>query len=128
MSVQLNHYAVIGILFPYGGADVQMAKHFGIENPDKDGDDIHDVTEEYHDSAYDDKTGHNGVIILSDGMGGKFQFIGRVLKKTANYEGFGKPIEFPVLTDILKQEIAADIKRELGVEGEIKQYVISHYR
>lgn len=124
MSIQVNHYVVHGLMLPYKEAHDTMLSYGGIE----DEDDAYDFYEPYTDSAYEGIHHHEGLCVLSDGMNRKYFFVGRILTKTDNYEGFDEPIEIPSLDKVGDDVLKELIKAKLGLEGEMKSYVISHYR
>lgn len=124
MSVQVNHYVAHGIMLPYKEAHKTMLTYGGFE----DEDDVYDFYEPYTDSAFEGIKHHNGLCVLSDGMNGKYFFVGRILAKTDNYDGFDEPMEIPTLDKAGDDVLQELIKAKFGLEGEIKSYVISHYR
>lgn len=134
MSVQCNTYVMQGVLFMHDDMESvkPLCKKF----------------EPYEDSAFEGIKHHEGLCVLYDGMNGKYVAIGRVLAKTENDQGFDEPFciggerDLPPLSfyhapdgdlppDDLKSAIEALIERPLGwasIGGEIRTFVISHYR
>jgi hypothetical protein len=115
MSVQLNHYVMWGLLGSYAEFE-----------------DMHDRFEPYFDSAYADIHHHSdGLCVLYDGMDGKYIAIGHVLHKTANHDGFDKPIKLRG-ADIDFADIQRSIEELIGRPIRDDEYcsllMISHYR
>ena len=123
MSVQVNHNVVHGLMMSYKTARVELGTALGITQNE-----IYEALEPYEDSAYEGIKHHDGLCVIADGMNGKYFFVGRVLAKSDVHEGFDEPIEIPSLDTAGDDVLKALIKEKLGLVGEIKSYVFSHYR
>lgn len=108
MSVQVNHYVILGTKIPYKDLSYEQV-------------------EEYCDSAFKPKK--QGFVCLFDGMNGKYIFAGDVIASTENYEGFYVPIELDTLKEEHINIIKKELEQKLGLNNpEVKYWVVSHYR
>jgi hypothetical protein len=119
MSVQQNHYVVIGKRFDY-------KEFYTLVCPNGDADHYFDTEHPYTDSAFKGIHHHNDICIISDGMNGKYVVVGRVLQKSGNY---GALDDFK---DDRRKPSAAKvsewIKRELGIDVKCSMISFTHYR
>lgn len=118
MSVQMNQYLMYAVSIPYPKWD----------------NDLYDKYEKFcDDSAFNKKIVHeDGIFCLLDGMYGKYCLIGRVLAKGYDSEPFiadGVPLELSnPLTEIEKEFIQNSVKRNFGIDGDLKMYLVTKYR
>lgn len=107
MSVQVNQYLGYGYLIPYDdGIELLEKRH----SEDK----IEELIDSYNDSAYNkDIVEINGISVLFDGMNGKFIFIGKVFKKSSNYEYLETTI-MPTVNKKVKDTLSAECINVFG--------------
>jgi len=113
MSTQVNTYVMWGMIFTF--------------DEFKDREDF----EPYMDSAFKGIHHHDGLCVLADGMNGEYTVIGHVIDKTANYEGFSKPIQlygYPAIDFDVFERVQNLIGRRLKDDEICGWLVISHYR
>jgi len=111
MSIQANTYIIVGVKLPY-----------------PENEEFRNSLDPYKDSAFKGITHKNGLCALADGMNGNYIIIGKVLHKTENLQAFEEgPIEIKQNSN-LKQKVQKKLKECFDINGEVKTYVISHYR
>lgn len=122
MSVQQNHYAIIGAKFGFDEFYEKVCEALGLASRD----DFEDKDDLYHDSAFKGIHHHNGLCIISDGMGGKYVYVGHVVSKSDNYGG---------MWDYTNKErkpsakaVSARIFKEFNIEADCKPHTFTHYR
>lgn len=124
MSVQQNHYMMLGAKFGYNEFHQRMSEILGT---DEGADESWDYLDVYHDSAFKGIHHHNGICIISDGMSGEYVYVGHIIQKSDNYGGLGdykNPTETPSA-----HEVQEAITRELGFENlHIAIHSFTHYR
>ena len=76
MSVNKTDYVLVGIKLPF----------MKIPNDFDEEDGVGDSLEKYYDDTYKDKLSEE-LVIVSDGMGGCYTFIGKVIDRSCDYEG-----------------------------------------
>lgn len=110
MSVNFNQYLLVGVVLPF--------TYF----PDDD-------AEAYFDSPYRGIAHHQGLCILSDGMGGKYTVIGRVLQKSPVNEPLGAGIlAMPEVDEALRAEVAQALEAQFGIKDSPSLLFLTHYR
>lgn len=112
MSTQMNHYIICGAQYSY-----------------QEWEEIADFEkcEPYTDSAFDVIKHRNGLCVISDGMNGEYAFVGRVLAKSANQEGFEEPVEIIADADLVS-DVREALQIEFGASPEkIGIYAFTHY-
>ena len=109
MSTQINQYLIYGAKLDY--VKYSMDARF----------------EKFEDNAFDDKMNPNGLHCLCDGMNGDYIYIGRCLKKSSNNE-FLSDTEIVPFDPDLAEMTRLLIKSELGIEEDMKLYLVTHYR
>jgi len=83
------------------------------------------------DSAYEKEVKHeDGIFWLYDGMSGEYSLIGKVIAKTTDGEHLASsgPMVMPTIELTEEMEILRAIDRNFGMTGELKLYLITHYR
>lgn len=128
MSTQSNQYVILGVKFGYN----QLG-----ENHPKLADNASrfDLIEPY----LDDQSGgeifhHNGLCLISDGMCGKYELVGRVLLKSEEGESLDGPLDLDRLmtnNEHLRDTIAALISinfEEQVSPTEVGLWFVTHYR
>jgi len=123
MSVQLNHYVIIGHKFEYDEFYDTLMEKFNLN----DGDEVfNEIEEPYHDSAFKGIQHHNDLCIISDGMNGNYVYVGYVLQKSDDNGS---------LTDYINPKIRSakyvsnKINEMLRLENiKCEKLAFSHYR
>lgn len=124
MSTQINQYVIWGISLPYKDAP----KACGCDGADEFYEKFRRFSD---DSAYESIVNHeDGIFLLNDGRDGRFTIIGRVLAKAKDGEYLGRdvPFSFEPLTPLEKELIQGSIKRNFGIIGYPKLYVVTRFR
>lgn len=82
MSTTFNQYLILGVKLPYQKFE---------------------LTEPFHDNGYSEEIKyHEGLTAVSDGMNGKYTFIGRIIKKARVGEVLDETFN---LTDLVKAQM-----------------------
>lgn len=114
MGTRTNTYVVLGVKLDY--------EHFSEEQEE-------DLLEPYKDSAYRGIEHHNGLCVISDGMGGNYIVAGRVLAKTIDDEGRGIDMTECDTSPELFAEVAGLLTEHLDIENpEVQVLAFTHYR
>lgn len=124
MSIQTNQYLIYGISVPKKWPSEWLKK-----NPGKDWGDTFEPFMD--DSAYKKTVKHKeGIFCLYDGMSGGYIIIGKVLQKSQDGEliADGGPISIDEPTQEEKQEILVSIRKNFGLTGVLKHWLVTHYR
>lgn len=121
MGVSMNQYLVAGVLLPY---DIP-----GVPEEVREAE-----WDKYHDSGYQEEiTSHNGLTMISDGMGGEFRFIGLILKKAPIHQALESVFDIPRLTNHEEQMLRALLWLNFGQhipgieDKDIKVMLLTHY-
>lgn len=122
MSVQENHYVMIGHKFEYDAFYKQMEDIHGLSI-----DDFWDQFEEScHDSAFQGIHHNQNVCIISDGMDGEYVYVGYVLQKSKNYGNLTDYIN-PVTKS--PEQVSRYINDYLKIPDlECQLHAFTHYR
>jgi hypothetical protein len=118
MSVRVNHYVLLGVLFPMPALKIEYA-------------DLHERLEPFMDSPLTDLIVHiDGLCCLYDGMNGDYVAIGKVLAKTEDGGGFQEPVALPMAPSMEWHQLRTKIvnllpRTHVPLPGWL---VISHYR
>jgi hypothetical protein len=114
MSVQSNTYVMVGVKLEYG--------HFSEEQEGE-------LLEPYKDSAYKGIHHHNGLCVLSDGMGGRYIFAGRILAKTIDDDGRGFDMTDCTVSAEAIAGVSILLTTHLGIDKpKVKLWAFTHYR
>lgn len=122
MSVQVNHYVMIGHKFEYDEFYDIASKFYN-----QDHDDVCEYLEEnYSDSAFEGIHHHNDICILSDGYNGEYVYVGYVLQKSddqGSLEDYVNPKKRSA------KYVSKKIHELLGLENVKCEYLVfTHYR
>ena len=122
MGVEKTHYIMMGVKLPFNITDR--------DNLLDDGD--YEKYEKYEDNGYEEKiTEHCGLTMVSDGMNGKYVFIGKVVKKGLDYDGF-EPTdclqfsqdEMELLGHLIKSKFEEELK---DIDIKVSVWVFTHW-
>lgn len=113
MGVAVNQYLILGVKLAYGTVSSEQA-------------------EDYEDNGYKPDVIHkNGLATVSDGMNGKYIFIGRILEKSPNYERIDGPYCFEPVDPERAELIAGLINLSfpnLTVDSDmVRTWFVTHY-
>lgn len=121
MSVKMNNYVLFGRKFDYD----KLRDTLGEDD---------DRLDPYRDSHKGDANPKDGVTVLVDGMNGEYVFIGHVIAKSEEGQGFEAPVEIPVVTTEMNAAVFGAINK-LGLTpllppGDVgfAWHMVSHYR
>lgn len=122
MSVQLNHYVMVGAKYDYR----DFYEKFVSSDYEKVIEDwIDDVEYEYCDSALEGIKGKNNITIISDGMNAEYVYIGCVIYKSSDHgflDDFKRPGNTPT-----SAEVELLITKEFNVEVKCQLFAFSHH-
>jgi hypothetical protein len=123
MSVQQNHYVMVGHKFDYDTFYDSVVKANNLEN----GDDVFEFIEEKcHDSAFEGIHHYNDLCILSDGYNGEYVYVGYVLQKSKNYGSLNDYVNPKKRSG---KYVSTKIHESLGLENiKCKSLSFTHYR
>ena len=122
MGVERTHYIMLGVKFPFNIID-----H---DNLLDDG--YYEKYEVYEDNGYEEEiTEHCGLTMVSDGMNGEYIFIGKVIQKKLDHEGF-KPTdclqfsqnEMKLLEHLIKSKFEEEAK---DMDIKVSVWVFTHW-
>ena len=109
MTVQVNHYVIVGSKFPYPKSEEEM-----------------DNLEKYTDSAFEEIQHYNGLCALIGED--DFVIVGRVKNKTSTDDfGFSKTIDCSSY-EAEREEVTAILNQEGFRDCSVKVYTLTHYR
>jgi len=121
MSVQQNHYEIIGAKFGYNEFHKELMAAKGLTEEE-----VEDLLDDYHDSAFKGIQHHNGLCIICDGMNGEYVYVGHILQKSGNYGRIG---EFKSQG---KNPSAKAVRKmmvdQLGLDRPCRRCAFTHYR
>lgn len=123
MSVQTNQYAGFGYWLDYKQAEAALEAKY-------DTDQIEDIFDKYHDSAFDKKIVEiNGFSMITDGMDGNYFFFGKIDAKSEVYEPLNVTIAKIPSTKV-KKSLKEEIVNVFGTDFNMKpvSLVFTHYR
>lgn len=123
MSVQMNHYFIIGTKFEYdefyqlfsGSTDHEEIEKF-----------IDEVEDKYSDSAFAGIERKNLLTIISDGMSGKYVCIGYVIQKSGDSGALDDYVADGIAPT--PEQVSELIRDTFGVEVDCKYLAFTHYR
>ena len=123
MSVQTNQYAGFGYWLDYKKAEAALEDKY-------DENQIEDIFDKYHDSAFDDKIVEiNGFSMITDGMDGKYFFFGKIDAKSEVYQPLHVVVS-KVHSAKVKKSLKEEIVNVFGTDFNMKpvSLVFTHYR
>jgi hypothetical protein len=120
----MNTYVLFGRRFDYDMVNTVLGE-----------DKVHDLLDPYRDDPRKPEFNPmNGVTVLYDGMNGEYVYVGCVIAKSPEGQGFEDPVEIPVVTTEMNSAVYAAIN-SLGLvpllpPGDVgfAWHVVSHYR
>ncbi len=113
MGVNRTDYVMLGVKFDF--------KEMRERDPDCE------IFEEYRDNGYKDKvTSHNDITLIEDGMCGKYAIAGKVLDKSTE-SGMGLKMCTYEASKKEKKEIEKLVEKHIGIKGDAKIYVFTHW-
>lgn len=120
MSVQKNTYMLIG-------AKWEFKEFYELPEIKKDVEKWAGWKREddYHDSAFEGIHHHNGLCVISDGMNGKYVYVGCVIKKSDNY---GDIDDYINDEEVTPEQVSQRIKDEFNIDVDCEMHVFTHYR
>ena len=125
MSVQCNHYFMVGCKFDYRDFFNRLKKSKP-EWFDEDDEIVMSFYDTYLDSAFSGISHHNGICVLLDGMGEEYVYVGNVYQKS---------YDFGILSDYVSNDrlsiddVCSKISKEFGFDDfKCDFYAFSHYR
>lgn len=122
MSVQENHYTIVGAKFTFDEFEEKMCGILGVNEYD----DIDEYVYDYQDSAFSGIHEKNGLCAIVDGMNGEHVYIGHVLFKSGNYGSINDFVNEKIEPTPLYIEHL--IKREFCLDVECEIHSFTHYR
>lgn len=111
MSIKANQYLIYGVKLPYPKVEEQQKFD----------------ADEFYDNAYE--VPKPGIIVLQDGMMGKYMIIGTILIKSGVDELIDGPINMDrTNAEIDKEQIRKQIKDLFNIDEPCSLIFVTHYR